>query len=392
MDCVLSINAGSASVKLALCDCSKLERAVASAKIDILSSKKSFVKYLANGDREVIDLDINKENIAIIEEWLRAYDVNIIAISHRVVHGGLKYGRQAIPLTGEVIAEIKKLAVLAPLHQYFALEYIENIGRILPKAQQFACFDTAFHRDIQKTHRHFAIPRKFTDDGVIRYGFHGIAYEHVLKQLQRILPEKANGRVIAIHLGNGCSACAMIDGKSYDTSMGFTAIDGLMMGTRCGSLDPGIIFFMMDNYKMSIKDVERVLYKESGLKGVSGISNDVRELVEANNEHANEAINLFSYIALKEVFGLIGVLGGVDVIVFSGGIGENAGIVRSNICSKMAWLGLDLDQNANNQNKQFISSASSKIAVCTVHVDEEQMMAYHVVNFFNGEKNAEFKG
>ena len=285
--------------------------------------------------------------------WLDANDTGLRmrAVGHRVVHGGEAYA-QPIQLDAKICAELSKLNPLAPLHQPHNLSAIQAVSALLPELPQVACFDTAFHRDQPAISRQFALPRKITAMGVQRYGFHGISYDYIATTLPDLLPaELANGRIIVAHLGNGASMCAMQNRQSVATTMGFSSLDGLMMGTRTGNLDPGVLLYLMDHLQMDSQALARLLYRESGLLGVSGISQDMRNLLSAATTRleAREAIDLFCYRAQREIGSLTAALGGLDALVFTGGIGEHAAPVRQQICSNLGWLGIQLDERANTE-------------------------------------------
>lgn len=316
-----------------------------------------------------------------IFEWAGAHleDREIVGLGHRVVHGG---GRFFAPvrLDDQVLATLETFAPLAPLHQPHNLAAIRAIQALAPDLPQVACFDTAFHHDMPETATRLALPRALHDEGIRRYGFHGLSYEYIARRLDEIDPDLASGRVIAAHLGNGASLCAMRGGKSLDTTMGFTALDGLVMGTRCGSIDPGVVLYLLSQRGMRPDEVERLLYAESGLLGVSGLSSDMRALHQSDDSRAAEAIDLFTWRAAREVGALIASLGGLDGLVFTAGIGENDPLVRAMICERLAWMGLVLDPEANQRNASLISTPASKVAVRVIPTDEESMIAIHTVN------------
>jgi acetate kinase len=291
------------------------------------------------------------------------------------VHGGSLYS-QPIILTPAVLAELEQFVLLAPLHQPHNLAGINALSALLPEIPQIACFDTAFHRTQPPVAQMFAIPKALTAEGVKRYGFHGLSYEYIA----RVLPEhtaKADGRVLVAHLGNGASLCAMLGRRSQGSSMGFTAIDGLMMGTRTGALDPGVLLYLLENKGMGVKDLTNLLYKQSGLLGVSGISQDMRTLLASDDPAAEEAVELFCYRAITQIGALAAAIGGLDALVFTGGIGEHASEIRRRIAEGCAWLGLELDNAANMANSTRISTAGSRIDALVIPTDEEWMIAEH---------------
>ncbi len=304
--------------------------------------------------------------------WLKGRDVAVVG--HRVVHGGSDYAAPIL-LTEEIVERLASFIPLAPLHQPHNLAVIRSIRASHPQLKQVACFDTAFHRSQPPLAQAFAIPRKYSDEGVRRYGFHGISYAYVAGRLRAIAPELAKGRVIVAHLGNGASMCAMLDGRSVASTMGFTAVDGLMMGTRCGSIDPGVLVHLMDQYGFGPREIERLIYRESGLLGVSGISSDMRALRASAEPAAKEAIALFVYRIIREIGSLAAALGGLDALVFTAGIGENDPETRTEVAEGCAWLGLELDREKNQRAETFISTPESRVAVLAVPTNEELEIA-----------------
>jgi acetate kinase len=268
---------------------------------------------------------------------------------------------------------------LAPLHQPHNLAAIRAVLERMPEVPQVACFDTAFHRTAPDIAQLFALPPRFAEAGIRRYGFHGLSYEFIASQLPALDPRAASGRTVVFHLGNGASMCALRAGRSVATTMGFTAVDGLPMGTRSGALDPGVLLFLMDEMRLGPRDIERLLYHESGLLGVSGISSDVRDLLASREPAAALALDLFVYRAARELGSLSAALGGLDAIVFTAGIGENSAEIRERICREAAWLGVELDSEANARNGPRISSADSRVSAYVVPTDEESMIARHVL-------------
>ena len=316
--------------------------------------------------------------------WLESSvdDATICAAGHRVVHGGQGHDKPA-RVTPELMNDLEKLIPLAPLHQPHNLAAIRAVTTALPDLAQVACFDTSFHRTQIKLAQSFALPRALTDEGIIRYGFHGLSYDYIAGQLPKHLGARANGRVIVAHLGNGASMCAMKNRQSVATSMGFTALDGLMMGRRCGTIDPGVILHLIDNKGMSSQEVGQLLYNQSGLLGVSGISNDMHVLETSISPHAQEAINLFCYRAACELASLTIPIGGIDTIVFTAGIGENSAYVRQKICEHLSWMGVFLDDGANTKNAPRISKAGSDVDVLIIPTNEEIVIARATCNLTN---------
>ena len=304
--------------------------------------------------------------------WLDGSD--IAAVGHRVVHGGADYFSPVL-VTDEFIARLADLIPLAPLHQPHNLAVIRAMRDLYPHLPQVACFDTAFHHDQPPIAQAFAIPREYSQAGVRRYGFHGISYAYITGRLKALAPAYAAGRVIVAHLGNGASLCAVKDGRSVATTMGFTAVDGLMMGTRCGTIDPGVLIHMMDRYGFDARQLEDMIYRKSGLLGVSGVSSDMRTLRASSEPAAIEAIALFVYRIVREIGSLAAALGGLDAIVFTGGIGENDAATRAEVATGCAWLGLTLDDAKNGEAALLISAADSRVGAFVIPTNEELEIA-----------------
>jgi acetate kinase len=314
----------------------------------------------------------------VLAAWLRSkYGGACIAgVGHRVVHGGPRFRSPTI-ITREILSELRDLIPLAPLHQPHNLAPIEAVLDRMPDVSQVASFDTSFHRGHADVVDLVPLLRELCKRGIARYGFHGISYEYIASILPQIAPEIANGRVIVAHLGSGASLCALKDGRSVDTTMGFTALDGLCMGTRPGALDPGVVLYLFQILGLSAKQVEEVLYKKSGLLGISGISNDMRDLLKRSEPEARLAIDYFVYRAAKEIGALAAVLGGVDALVFTAGIGENSAEIRRRICDASRWLGIELDGEANAANGPRISTLQSSVSAWVIPTNEELMIARH---------------
>jgi acetate kinase len=310
--------------------------------------------------------------------WLKSMygGARVLGVGHRVVHGGARYTGPTV-VTPQVLAELHSLTPLAPLHQPYNLAAIEAVSQRLPDVPQVACFDTSFHRSQAPVAEVIPLPLEIRRTGVQRYGFHGLSYEYIATVLPRVAPEIAAGRVIVAHLGSGASLCALKDGKSIDSTLGFTALDGLCMGTRPGALDPGVILYLFQNLRLSAEDVEELLYKKSGLLGLSGISNDMRDLLHSSEPEACLAVDYFVYRAAKEIGALAAVLGGIDGLVFTAGIGENSPEIRRRICESSAWLGIELDAEANARRGPRISAPASKVSAWVIPTNEEQMIARH---------------
>lgn len=302
--------------------------------------------------------------------------LNVVAAGHRVVHGGTDFYHPVV-VSKELIEQLKKLIPFAPLHQPYNLQAIEAISQSSPELQQIACFDTAFHRTHLSVADTFGIPRSLSEEGVKRYGFHGLSYEFIMHQLNIMNANKHLDRVVIAHLGNGASMCAVKEGKSVDSTMGFTALDGLMMGTRCGALDPGVILYLLEFKKMSCTEIQNLLYKQSGLLGVSGITSNVQQLLENDSLPAKQALELFVYRIRRELGGLCAVLGGLDMLVFTGGIGEHAWKIREAVCQNNEWLGIKIDPVLNKSNQLIISDKNSAVDVYVIPTDEEWIIANH---------------
>jgi acetate kinase len=311
--------------------------------------------------------------------WLRARwgGARVLGVGHRVVHGGAAYAQPCV-VTPAVLEDLRKLIPLAPLHQPYNLAAIEAVRELLPGVPQVACFDTSFHRGHAAVADLVPLPKAVRDTGVQRYGFHGLSYEYIASVLPEIAPAVAEGRVIVAHLGSGASLCALEARKSVESTLGFTALDGLCMGTRPGSVDPGVILHLFQTMKLSAADVEKMLYKQSGLLGISGISNDMRELVDNPNPAARLAVDYFVYQVAKQIGALAAVLGGVDALVFTAGIGERSAEIRRRICEASAWLGVALDREANATHATRISPADSRVSAWMIPTNEELMIARHM--------------
>ncbi len=303
-------------------------------------------------------------------------DDRLVGVGHRVVHGALDY-REPVRLDAKVLATLEKFIPLAPLHQPHNLAPIRTLLAAAPDLPQVACFDTSFHRTNPDIAQRFAIPSELHDAGVRRYGFHGLSYEYVAAVLPQHDAAAAAGRAIVLHLGNGASMCAIEGGKSIASTMGFTAVDGLPMGTRTGALDPGVILYLMDSRGMDARAVEKLIYHQSGLLGVSGISSDMRTLLASDDPRAKLAIDLYCYRIRREMGSLAAALGGLDALVFTAGIGENSAAIRERVCRDAAWLGVELDTGANAKGGPRINAAGSRVAAWAIPTNEELMIARH---------------
>ena len=375
------INAGSSSVKFSFYEG---ERRILTGQVDGIGARPS--ASAIGPDREKLDPPdlgtkpptVPSEVLPAILPWARERLGNrrLAALGHRVVHGGLHHSRPA-RVTRELLAELEKLVPLAPLHEPHNLAPIKMAMALNPGLPQVACFDTAFHRTAPDVEQAFALPYSFYEEGIRRYGFHGLSYEYIASVLPEHAPEIANGRVVVAHLGNGCSACAMRNRVSIATTMGFTALDGLPMGTRCGELDAGVVLHLIQQKGMSAEALVDLLYRRSGMLGLSGISSDFRALLASDNPRARFAVEVFSYRVAGHIASLAAALGGLDGIVFTAGVGENAAPVRSAICRACSWLGLELDEAANRDHKLRISTFDSRIAAYVIKTDENLMIARH---------------
>jgi acetate kinase len=312
--------------------------------------------------------------------WGRAGGVleghRIVTAGHRVGHGGLKFTKPVV-VDADVLTALESFVPLAPLHQPHNLAAIRAVADRAPELPQVACFDTAFHRTQPAVAQEIALPRRFREEGVYRYGFHGISYEYIASVLPETDARAAGGHTVVAHLGSGASMCAMNAGRSIATTMGFSALDGLPMGTRCGALDPGVLLYLMDRHRMGVHDLEKLLYRESGLLGVSEISSDLRALLASSDPRASEAIDMFVYRIGRELGSLAAALGGLDALVFTGGIGENSAPIRARVCCDAAWLGVELDATANDAGGPRISSAGSRVNVWVIPTNEELLIAKH---------------
>lgn len=319
-----------------------------------------------------------REAVAFLVGWLGRHltQHRLVAAGHRVVHGGERFSAPVL-IAPEVMDYLQQLVPLARLHEPWELEAIRTLAQARPDLHQVACFDTAFHATQPEVARRFALPRRFHDEGVKRYGFHGLSYEYATHALPALVGDRASGRVVVAHLGNGASLCALQGLKSVATTMGFTALDGLVMGTRPGALDPGVLLYLIQERNMTVEQVSDLLYFRSGLLGVSGLSHDMRALLASPDARAQEAVELFVYRVVREVGSLVAALGGLDVLAFSGGIGERSPEIRERVCAQLAWLGIKLDPDANRAGGPIVSAAASPVPVCVVHCNEELVIARH---------------
>jgi len=382
-DYALVLNAGSSSLKFCVYHPPLRESWRIEAKGQIegigtsprLSVKSDTGVVLARQDVAVRD---GREAVNVLAGWLKSEygGSRVLGVGHRVVHGGPKFAGPTI-LTAQQLTELYDLVPLAPLHQPYNLAAIEAVSQHLPGVPQVACFDTSFHRGQSAVAELVPLPSEIRQTGVQRYGFHGLSYEYIASVLPHTAADIANGRVIVAHLGSGASLCALRSGKSIDSTLGFTALDGLCMGTRPGAIDPGVVLHLFQGLKRSAKEVETLLYKKSGLLGISGISNDMRDLLVRSEPEAHLAVDYFVYRVIKEIGALAAVLGGIDGLVFTAGIGENSAEIRRRICEGSAWLGVKIDPEANLLRRPRLTTPDSAVSAWMIPTNEELMIARH---------------
>jgi acetate kinase len=389
---VLAINSGSSSIKFALFDNeggvpAELARGTVNDKSD-----RGF-EAMAPGGKVIVERTCSPGTptsaiLSDLLEWIDEFagGERLTAVGHRIVHGGDQF-LDPVELTGDRIDALEALAPLAPLHQARCLEPVRVIAALRPELLQVGCFDTAFHQTIDATVRRYGVPRRFEDAGIRKYGFHGLSYEHIAERLTEMCNQPSSGTVVA-HLGSGASLCAVRDGRSYDTSMGFSVLDGLPMATRCGSIDPGVILYMQRHMGLSAAEIEDLLYHDSGLLGVSGISGDMRALIDSPDPRALEAVDLFAFHVSRQVALMANTLGGIDRLVFTGGIGEHQGVVRADVCARLAWLGIGIDKDANDRSAACISAGGSRVSVLVIPADEEGVIARHALAVRSALQNA----
>ena len=387
---ILVANAGSSSLKFALFKKNEADQPVAEAagQVEGIGTRPRFTVNNAAGqtlvDRahDVDEVLHHGGAIAVIRSWLHEHyqGAKLLAVGHRVVHGGQHFS-EPILVNAKVLTELEALVPLAQLHLPQCIALIRAVQDVMPTLPQIACFDTAFHVTQPAIAQAFALPRHLTAEGIRRYGFHGLSYEYIASALPALRPELSRARVIVAHLGSGASMCALRDGRSVATTMSFTPLDGLVMGTRCGNLDPGVLLYLMDRHGMNPRALEKLLYHESGLLGVSGISSDMRTLLASDDPSAKEAVELFVYRIGRELGSLTAALGGLDALVFTGGIGERSAVIRAQICRRAAWLGLELDAAANERHGPCLSTPASKVTVWMLPTNEDLIIARHVLDW-----------
>ncbi|CAG4901165.1 acetate/propionate family kinase [Paraburkholderia saeva] len=386
-DLILVLNAGSSSIKFSVFEAdARSLPLLLSGQIEGLFTAPHFMAHDAHGE----DAGSNTwpehtklghdGAIAYLIDYLRAHRDNhrLVAVGHRVVHGGMRFDKAAL-VTPDVIAALESLCPLAPLHQPHNLSPVRSFAALRPDLPQVVCFDTAFHRAQPELAQAFALPPSITGLGVRRYGFHGLSYEYIAGVLGEYDPQAATGRTVVAHLGNGCSMCAIAGGRSVASTMGFTAVDGLPMGTRCGSLDPGVILYLVDELGMDARGIEDLIYRKSGLLGVSGVSSDMRALLASDEPRAQFAVDLFVYRIGRELGALAAALNGLDALVFTAGIGEHAAVIRERVCRDAQWLGVTLDPRANAAGGPCISTADSRTRAWVIPTNEEAMIARHTL-------------
>ena len=392
--CISVINSGSSSIKFSLFDELENEslRLVYRGQVEGIGTDPRF-KAKDSSSKTVAEESWQNRSeydheylLGFVIDWIRKnriqMELELVGVGHRVVHGGEIYSKPVVVNT-EVLQVLESYIPLAPLHQPHNLESIRSVHKLAPDTPQVACFDTAFHRTSSLVSQQFALPRELSDEGIKRFGFHGLSYEYVARRFKQIVPSVANGRVIVAHLGSGASMCALENGASIASTMGFSAMDGLVMGTRPGNLDPGVVLHLIEQKGMSVQDLTELFYKRCGLLGVSGLSNDMRDLLESNDPHAKEAVDLFVYRIKREMGSLAAALGGLDALVFTAGIGENSAEIRRRIGETADWLGLSLDEKANEEGQIRISTGDSKVSCWIIPTDEELMIATHTRDLLN---------
>ena len=382
---ILTINAGSSSIKFSVFLLPQLNQILVGQIDDIGGEARFTVRW--HSDNNQVSLNWpnatppknHREALSELINWLHraANEIEIIAVGHRVVHGGQKYSAPVI-VTEKVMKDLEALMILAPLHEPHNLAGIRAAQESFGAIPQIACFDTAFHRTHSFVEDCYAIPRYFYDQGVCRYGFHGLSYEYIAEQLMTKFPGESGGKVIIAHLGNGASMTALKGGVSIASTMGFSSLDGLPMGTRCGEIDPGVLLYMMQREGLSANEISEILYKESGLKGLSGgLSNDMRTLEASTLPEAKDAIDYYVREVKREIGALTALMAGLDVIVFTGGIGSNSVMIRERVLSEMSWIGIDLDRESNRNGGTIISSKASRVLCLRINTDEERVIARH---------------
>jgi acetate kinase len=384
-DALLVLNAGSSSLKFSLFVDDDPPGPLLRGQIEELTTRARFTvrRGPATVDEYVWPNGTNPGHEGAIEFLFERAarrgvlaDFRIAAAGHRIVHGGTRFAAPTL-IDGAVLAELERLVPLAPLHQPHNLAAVKAVAALAPDLPQVACFDTAFHQTQPALAQAFALPESYTGEGIRRYGFHGLSYEYVASVLRQCDSRAALGRVVIAHLGNGASLCALRNGRSTATTMGFSALDGLVMGTRCGAIDPGVLLYLIDRHRLDAAGLRHLLYEESGLLGVSGISSDMRALLASPEPGAARAVDLFVYRIGRELGSMAAALGGLDALVFTAGVGENADVIRARVCRDAAWLGIELDEAANESGGPCISRSRSRVSVWVIPTNEELLIAQH---------------
>nr|WP_299244692.1 acetate/propionate family kinase [uncultured Halomonas sp.] len=380
-DALLVINTGSSSIKLAVYGLDDHENPLWRGEVEGIGRAPRYTSHAGEKSIEEtgVPSDIPQTHRPLIKWALKRFQqekpsLNVIAAGHRVVHGGRNF-TTPVRVNSSVIEELHGLSALAPSHQPHNLSGIQAVTEVWPDIPQVACFDTAFHRTQPRIAQLYALPHRLAEEGVLRYGFHGLSYEYIASVLPEHLGERAEGRIIVAHLGHGASLCAMHNRKSIATSMGFTALDGLVMGKRCGDIDPGVVLYLLRDRDMSLPQVATLLSQESGLLGISGISDDMRDLVDNDEARAKDAVALFVYRALSQMGALIAQLKGLDGLVFTAGIGQHSPEIRARIMEGLAWMGVHVDEQANARGASRISTPDSALSVHVIATDEEGIIA-----------------
>ncbi len=393
MNSILIVNAGSSSLKCSIFDEDggeirqhfrvKVANLAGPAHLEIYDHSEKVDGILVDKmDISAEELDVahsqaHHQALSVVMNWLdRNTKFKVTQVGHRIVHGGDLYSEPVV-ITDKVLENLSKLIPLAPLHQPYNLKLVEVCQDLLPGLPQVACFDTAFHSSIPDVARNFAIPRALTREGVRRYGFHGLSYQYIHNKLTELDADLAEGKLVVAHLGAGASMCAIENGDSIASTMGFTALDGLPMGSRCGQIDPGVLLYLMREHKMDVDAIEGLLYKKSGWLGVSGVSSDMLTLHKQDSDHAREAVDMFVYRIARETGSLVASMGGIDSFVFTGGVGENDAEIRAQVAHQNEWLGMKLDPERNAANEYLISADDSKVKVFAIPTNEELMIARH---------------
>ena len=392
MDHVLVINAGSSSVKFSVFEIqennlvgvinAKAVRLFHQDALITINNENKKVLVEKNLNETTVNLPNHKVAIEFFLGWLsQQQNINLVTVGHRVVHGGPKY---AVPVVidNDVEKDLYGYQTLAPLHQQHNLAPINVIKDLYPDLLQIACFDTAFHQSMPETAKRFAIPEKFYNEGVRRYGFHGLSYEYIAQ----CIPDVQAKKIIIAHLGNGASMCALVNGKSIATTMSFTPLDGLVMGTRCGDLDPGVVLHLISHYSLTPDEISSMLYKQSGLLAISNDTNNMRKLLKSKTHASINAVDQFCYQANRHIGALAAEMGGVDQLVFTAGIGENSAVIREKICTLAHWLGIEIDSQANQDNRSTISNQKSSVEISVIATNEALKIAEHAMKIYTDSK------